>query len=34
MTANEFNSFDSEWWHYNLKEGLYDTVSNEKWQCN
>lgn len=34
MTANEFNSFDSEWWHYNLKEGLYDTVSNEKWHCN
>lgn len=34
MTANEFNSFDSEWWHYNLKEGLYNKVSNEKWHCN
>jgi D-alanyl-D-alanine dipeptidase len=34
MTANEFNSFDSEWWHYNLKAGLQDKVSNEKWHCN
>jgi D-alanyl-D-alanine dipeptidase len=34
MTANEFNSFDSEWWHYNLKSGLQDKVSNEKWLCN
>jgi hypothetical protein len=22
--------FDSEWWHYNLKSGLQDKVSNEK----
>ena len=34
MLANEFNSFDSEWWHYNLKAGLKDNVSNEKWDCN
>ena len=34
MIANEFNSFDSEWWHYNLKAGLKDNVSNEKWDCN
>lgn len=34
MIANEFNSFDSEWWHYNLKSGLKDSVSNEKWDCN
>ena len=33
MIANEFNSFDSEWWHYNLKAGLQDKISNEKWNC-
>jgi D-alanyl-D-alanine dipeptidase len=33
MIANEFSSFDSEWWHYNLKAGLQDKVSNEKWKC-
>ncbi|OIV39590.1 M15 family metallopeptidase [Flavobacterium johnsoniae] len=34
MTQNGFNSFDSEWWHYNLKAGLKDNVSNQKWNCN
>ncbi|MFH6999633.1 M15 family metallopeptidase [Flavobacterium sp. FlaQc-57] len=34
MIKNGFNSFDSEWWHYNLKTGLKDTVSNQKWECN
>ncbi|MEZ7499338.1 M15 family metallopeptidase [Flavobacterium sp. Arc3] len=34
MTANNFNSFDSEWWHYNLKSGLKDNVSNVKWDCD
>jgi D-alanyl-D-alanine dipeptidase len=34
MIANEFNSFASEWWHYNLKAGLKDSVSNEKWKCD
>jgi zinc D-Ala-D-Ala dipeptidase len=33
MIAEHFNSFDSEWWHYNLKAGLHDTVSNFKWDC-
>ncbi|WP_366183628.1 M15 family metallopeptidase [Flavobacterium ovatum] len=33
MTAKYFNSFDSEWWHYNLKSALTDKVSNEKWDC-
>lgn len=33
MTQNGFNSFDSEWWHYNLKTGLKDPVSNQKWHC-
>ncbi|MDQ6530113.1 M15 family metallopeptidase [Flavobacterium sp. LHD-85] len=34
MIKNGFNSFDSEWWHYNLKAGLKDKVSNQKWKCN
>jgi len=34
MIKNGFNSFDSEWWHYNLKTGLKDKVSNQKWNCN
>lgn len=34
MMENGFNSFDSEWWHYNLKSGLKDKLSNEKWDCN
>lgn len=34
MIKNGFNSFDSEWWHYNLKTGLKDKVSNQKWECN
>jgi D-alanyl-D-alanine dipeptidase len=33
MTAAHFNAFDSEWWHYNLKAGLHDSVSNFKWEC-
>ena len=33
MVKNGFNSFDSEWWHYNLKTGLKDKVSNQKWDC-
>jgi D-alanyl-D-alanine dipeptidase len=23
----------NEWWHYNLKTGLKDKVSNQKWNC-
>jgi D-alanyl-D-alanine dipeptidase len=34
MRKAHFNSFDSEWWHYNLKAGLNDRVSNFKWECN
>jgi D-alanyl-D-alanine dipeptidase len=33
MTSSGFNSFDSEWWHYNLKSGLNHKVSNAKWDC-
>jgi D-alanyl-D-alanine dipeptidase len=34
MIENGFNSFDSEWWHYNLKSALKDKVSNTKWKCD
>jgi D-alanyl-D-alanine dipeptidase len=34
MSKEHFNSFDSEWWHYNLKTGLNDKISNFKWECN
>ena len=34
MLLNGFNSLDSEWWHYNLKSALNDTVSNAKWKCD
>ena len=34
MIENGFNSFDSEWWHYNLKSALNDKVSNAKWTCD
>lgn len=33
MIQNGFNSFDSEWWHYNLKAGLKEGLSNQKWNC-
>jgi D-alanyl-D-alanine dipeptidase len=33
MEKECFNSFDSEWWHYNLKTALNDKVSNIKWDC-
>ena len=33
MIKKGFNSFDSEWWHYNLKSALKDKVSNTKWNC-
>ncbi|WP_035672856.1 M15 family metallopeptidase [Flavobacterium sp. 83] len=34
MTQKGFNSFDSEWWHYNLRSALKENVSNFKWDCN
>jgi D-alanyl-D-alanine dipeptidase len=34
MIQNGFNPLDSEWWHYNLKSALNDSVSNTKWKCN
>jgi D-alanyl-D-alanine dipeptidase len=34
MLSSGFLSFESEWWHYNLKTALKDPVSNEKWKCD
>lgn len=34
MLASNFKSFDSEWWHYNLKNSQLDKVSNFKWDCD
>lgn len=30
----DFKSFDSEWWHYNLKNAKLDPLSNFKWKCD
>lgn len=29
-----FRIFDSEWWHYNLKNAKKDNLSNFKWNCD
>ncbi len=34
MTQNNFKIFDSEWWHYNLKNAQKDPVSNFRWHCD
>ena len=34
MTQNNFKIFESEWWHYNLKNAQKDPISNFKWNCN
>lgn len=34
MISAKFQSFDSEWWHYNLKNAKLDPISNFKWKCN
>ena len=33
MTQNNFKIFESEWWHYNLKNSYKDKLSNFKWDC-
>jgi D-alanyl-D-alanine dipeptidase len=33
MTRNNFESFDSEWWHYNLIGSRKDSLSNFTWKC-
>lgn len=34
MISAKFQPFDSEWWHYNLKNAKLDPISNFKWKCN
>lgn len=34
MIKNNFKIFDSEWWHYNLKDANKDALSNFKWTCD
>ena len=34
MLQYNFQSFDSEWWHYNLKNAKLDPISNFKWKCD
>ena len=34
MQKSGFVSFDSEWWHYNLKNASKEKVSNAKWLCD
>lgn len=33
MLSNNFKSFDSEWWHYNLIDSQKDPIANFKWKC-
>jgi D-alanyl-D-alanine dipeptidase len=33
MQKSGFVPFNSEWWHYNLKNASKDRVSNTKWDC-
>ena len=34
MLKNNFKSFDSEWWHYNLAGSNKDKIYNLKWNCH
>jgi D-alanyl-D-alanine dipeptidase len=34
LKESGFESFDSEWWHYNLKGARKLPISNFKWNCN
>lgn len=34
MEENGFKALESEWWHYDLAEGLKEKVSNFTWECN
>ncbi len=33
MIQSDFRIFESEWWHYNLKNSRKDNLSNFKWNC-
>lgn len=34
MQKHHFESYDSEWWHYNLVGSKKEELSNFNWQCN
>lgn len=34
MTRSGFRIFQSEWWHYNLKNARKESISNFKWKCD
>jgi D-alanyl-D-alanine dipeptidase len=34
MLRCNFVSYDSEWWHYNLKNARKEKLSNFKWECD
>ncbi|HEX8576258.1 MAG TPA: D-alanyl-D-alanine dipeptidase [Flavobacterium sp.] len=34
MLKNGFSAFESEWWHYNLKDTKTFAISNFIWNCN
>ena len=34
MAKSGFESFDSEWWHYNVKDAKKYPISNFNWLCN
>jgi D-alanyl-D-alanine dipeptidase len=34
MIRSGFRIFDSEWWHYNLKNARREPISNFQWQCD
>ena len=34
MLRYNFQSFDSEWWHYNIKNAKLNPISNFKWKCD
>jgi len=33
MLKHNFSSFDSEWWHYNLRNSSKWPLANFKWEC-
>lgn len=33
MIQNDFRIFESEWWHYNLKNSKKNSLSNFNWNC-
>lgn len=34
MSKHGFESLDSEWWHYNLKDAKKEKLSNFNWKCD